>query len=167
VGALRQWWYRGKTRLAIEQERMRTGERGYLRERYGQLVALMRGKTALAQSRLLGKNGSNGAAPSASFISEFMKAEHDCVAEAYEPRAYDGDVLLIRVQNLLPGLVADPVFLGWKDLLRGRVELCELPGYQQTLMLEPNVSSLARAVTAHMQAFVDRRSAVVLQSRAG
>jgi hypothetical protein len=96
-----------------------------------------------------------------------MKAEHARVADCYDPRPYHGDVLLIRVHNLLPGLVADPVFLGWKDLLRGRVDLCELPGYQQTLMLEPNVSNLARAVTAHMQELVDRRPVGALQARRG
>lgn len=161
VSQLRQWWYRGTTRAAIEKERILSGERGYARERYGQLLDVMRGKIALALTRLFAKNASNGAAPSASFVSELMKAEHDRVADAYEPRPYEGDVLLIRVRNLLPGVVADPVFLGWKDLLIGRVELCELPGYQQTLMLEPNVSGLARAVTTHLQAIFDRRSADV------
>jgi amino acid adenylation domain-containing protein/FkbM family methyltransferase len=159
VGPLRQWWYRGTTRVAIEKERILSGERGYVRERYGQLLDVMRGKTALALTRVLGKNESNGAAPSASFVSELMKTEHDRAADAYEPRPYDGDVLLIRVRNLLPGVVADPVFLGWKDLLSGRVDLCELPGYQQTLMLEPNVSGLARAVTTHLQRIFDRRPA--------
>jgi hypothetical protein len=64
-------------------------------------------------------------------------------------------------------VVADPVFLGWKDFLTGKVDLCELPGYQQTLMLEPNVSSLARAVTAHIKAIQGRRSAGAFTSRTG
>jgi thioesterase domain-containing protein/acyl carrier protein len=158
IGPLRQWWYRGTTRLAIEKERILSGERGYFRERYGQVLDLMRGKTALALNRAFGKKTSNGVAPSPSFVSELMKAEHDRVADAYEPRPYAGEVLLIRVHNLLPGVVADPVFLGWKELLTGKVNLCELPGYQQTLMLEPNVSKLALAVMAQMRAVQDQRN---------
>ena len=159
VGLLRQWWYRGTTRLAIEIERILSGERGYLKERYGQIVDVMRGKTALVLNRLLSEQRSHSAVPSASFVSELMKAEHDRVADAYEPQPYGGNVLLIRVRNLLPGVVADSIFLGWKDLLGGNVDLCELPGHQQTLMLEPNVSSLARAVTAHLNELQERRSA--------
>ena len=67
----------------------------------------------------------------------------------YVPRPYGGDVLLFRASKQLPGLVADK-YLGWKCVLRGNLEVCEVPGRQQNLLLEPNVLQLAKELSSRL-----------------
>ena len=55
----------------------------------------------------------------------------------------------------LPGLVAD-LHLGWKDVLNGHLDVCEVPGHQQSMMIEPNVSRLAEELAARLQAVQQR-----------
>ncbi len=50
-----------------------------------------------------------------------------------------------------PGLVADE-YLGWKRVLRGSLDVCEIPGRQQNLLLEPNVLHLARELSSRLNA---------------
>jgi hypothetical protein len=54
------------------------------------------------------------------------------------------------------GLMADER-LGWNDIVRGRLEVCEVSGFQQTLMREPNVAQLAREVDARLTAAHETR----------
>ena len=151
VGFLRQWWYRSTTRLAIEKDRLLYGERGYVQDLVERVMGLIRGGTTVAFTRLLGDKLSKGAGQSFAYVSALMTAEHDRAADVYEPRPYDGDVLLIRASNALPGLVADTAYLGWKGILRGRVDICEVPGHQQTLLLEHRVSHVAKELNAWLK----------------
>ena len=67
-------------------------------------------------------------------------------AEILAPGIYQGDVVLFRASRQLSGLVADgDEYLGWKQVLHGNLEVCEVPGHQQNMsVLEPRVARLAK-----------------------
>ena len=106
----------------------------------------------------MGNSSANRTTKSFPYILELLRIKHDQVAETYEPRPYGGDVLLIRVEKRLPGLVADSAYLGWKGVLQGNLEICDLPGHQQTLLLEPKVTRLAEELTVRLRAVQERRT---------
>jgi amino acid adenylation domain-containing protein len=62
---------------------------------------------------------------------------------AYEPREYSGRVTLFRARVRDPGCPADPA-PEWKHWCRGGVEIRDIPGGHVSLMIEPNVATLAR-----------------------
>ncbi|HKY36606.1 MAG TPA: SDR family NAD(P)-dependent oxidoreductase [Polyangiaceae bacterium] len=75
-----------------------------------------------------------------------MTRSFQSAAARYHARRYDGRVLLFRAQML-----ADPYkhvgpMLGWQNLLPN-LEIVEVPGGHDSLVLEPNVQILARHLT--------------------
>ena len=62
---------------------------------------------------------------------------------AYEPREYPGRVTLFRARVRDPGCPADPA-PEWIHWCRGGVEVRDVPGGHVSLMIEPNVATLAR-----------------------
>jgi thioesterase domain-containing protein len=72
--------------------------------------------------------------------------------DAYKARPYDGNAVVFRASKQLSGLMADE-WLGWRPLLRGNFEVCEVPGHQQNLMLEPNVERVANELSARLKMF--------------
>jgi thioesterase domain-containing protein/acyl carrier protein len=80
---------------------------------------------------------------------EHLGATHDRAWLAYEPKPYDGKVLLIRAQRQSLGICSDPA-LGWGGLLTGDVQMIETPGFRQNMMDEPNIGSIAEAMTDSM-----------------
>ena len=83
------------------------------------------------------------------YILEFLTLEHDRMAEEYKIRPYSGEVALFRASKQLHGLVAYRS-LGWNNILVGDVNVYEVPGHQQNLLLDPNVRQLAQSLTAHL-----------------
>jgi len=83
--------------------------------------------------------------------------EHGKALKKYVPRPYDGDVVLFRASKQLSGLIADE-YLGWKPFFNGRLQVYEVPGHQQNLMLEPNVRTLARALDGRLKAAQDQNT---------
>jgi amino acid adenylation domain-containing protein len=63
-------------------------------------------------------------------------------AAKYQPKPYRGSVVLIRSMKRTFGFgrVLD---LGWSELLRDDLEICETPGNHYTIYMEPNVDALA------------------------
>jgi aspartate racemase len=151
VGSLRRWLYRTTTRIAIERERVFAEGRRYFTGRFWRAVDIARAKTALRHNIFMANRLANRTAQSLPYILELMRIKHGQVAETYAPRPYGGDVLLFRASKLLPGLVADSAYLGWRSLLHGKLEILELPGHQQTLLLEPKVSRLAKELTTRLK----------------
>jgi thioesterase domain-containing protein len=49
------------------------------------------------------------------------------------------------------GLMADSA-LGWKEVLTGELTVREIPGHQETMLMEPNVSYLAKEIREQIQA---------------
>ena len=80
------------------------------------------------------------------YTLEMLAIEHEKARIRYVPRPYSGPVVLFRASKQLSGLMTDYT-LGWKDVLNGNFEICEVPGHQETMLSDPNVSILAEKVT--------------------
>ena len=63
----------------------------------------------------------------------------------YEPKIYPGKVTVLRAIERPTKEYYEP-FLGWGDLAAGGVDIVEVPGHHKTLILEPRVQSLAKAL---------------------
>jgi hypothetical protein len=42
--------------------------------------------------------------------------------------------------------------LGWGEILRGEVEVSQVPGHQQNMLLSPNVTELATQLASSLEA---------------
>jgi thioesterase domain-containing protein len=63
-------------------------------------------------------------------------------------------VLLFRASKQLPGMLADRS-LGWKPVIKGHLEIRELPGHQQNILVEPRVVRLAEELQARLYSHPD------------
>ena len=77
-----------------------------------------------------------------------MEAHWQALA-AYQPRPDAGRVTLFRAQAQALSRAADPD-KGWGALALGGVEVREFPGSHHTLLREPWVSGLARALQSKL-----------------
>jgi thioesterase domain-containing protein len=84
-------------------------------------------------------------------ILEALADEHGNAAAKYVPRPYQGDVVLFRVEKQLRGMVAGE-HLGWKEILTGNLDVVDIPGHQQNLLHQPNISCLARELNGRLTA---------------
>ena len=67
------------------------------------------------------------------------------VSRAYEIRPYPGRVTVFRARQQPVGAETDP-YLGWGSVVGGGVDVYEVPGGHESLILEPNVAALAKAL---------------------
>ena len=158
IPALRRAWYRAAKRIDLERENLAYRGGSYFHERFGYGLAKVWARTAIAVEKLRGngnadkrENGNNALKPrSMPYILESLTLEHDRMAEEYEVRPYRGNVILFRASKQLTGLVADDS-LGWKNVITGNLDICEVPGHQQNILLEPNVSHLAAELSSRLR----------------
>jgi thioesterase domain-containing protein len=136
-------------------ENLSHGGSGYIAERSRRAWEVGRARFAIAFDNRSGKKSSNPSQLPLLYIFEALGIELRKAMEKYMPRPYGGDVLLFRASKQLPGLDSDE-FLGWKRVLHGNVEVCEIPGRQQNLMLEPNVSRLSKELSSRLNAAQQR-----------
>jgi hypothetical protein len=47
--------------------------------------------------------------------------------------------------------------LGWRPVIKGNLKICELPGHQQNIMVEPRVVRLAEELIARLRPSVADR----------
>ena len=75
-----------------------------------------------------------------------MDTSFGAAAERYVPRPYAGRVLLLRAAS--PHFLFDALgpSYGWDRLVRDGVEILRVPGTHETLVLEPNASTLVRVL---------------------
>lgn len=73
-------------------------------------------------------------------IREVRKSGHQA-SQSYEPKPYDGKVTLFRATEQPRGIVPDPT-LGWGKLVRGPLEVINVPGHHGSLIREPRVRIL-------------------------
>ena len=86
---------------------------------------------------------------SVQYIATTLGRLHRRAAETWTPRPYQGKVVVFRASKQMSGLVADKN-LGWQPILNGNLEVREVPGHQQTLLLEPNVARLASELSKYL-----------------
>jgi hypothetical protein len=108
-------------------------------------------RASIAYRDMTGKNAAMSPELSKLYFFEALGVEHKKAMDQYRPAPYDGDVVVFRAKSQLKGLIADQ-YLGWKNTVRGNLEMCDVPGHQQNVMLEPNVSQLAKEFSIRLKA---------------
>jgi len=149
-------WYRTTKRIDLELAYLRHRGSNHILERCRRTWAIARARTAIKFDNWTSNGHSQPKLRSMAYTLEMLAIEHDKARVRYVPRPYSGPVLLFRAKKQLSGLMTDYT-LGWKDLLDGSLEICEVPGHQETMLSEPNVPHLAEKLTAHLHAIQDSR----------
>jgi thioesterase domain-containing protein len=144
-----RWWHRTAKRIDLERDNLLQRGLGYFGDRLRRTRDIMQARTQIAfDKRMSNGNGSKRRA-SMAYILELLGMEHDRAFMSYVPQPYDGDVLLFRASKQLPGMLADRS-LGWKEVIKGHLEICELPGHQQNILVEPRVMRLAEELLSRL-----------------
>ena len=146
-----RWWYRTTKRINLETENLSYRGKGYVVERLRYAWDVARAKAAIAFDNMTGKDSTDPSRLPVQYVFEALANENKKAMKKYVPRPYAGDVVVFRASKQLSGLVADE-YLGWKRVLHGNLHVCEVPGHQQNLLLEPNVSRLAKELTNQLKA---------------
>jgi amino acid adenylation domain-containing protein len=152
---LQRWWFRATKRLGLELENLSYRGVGYLVERGRFALDRVSAKCAIALGHVRVEGEADLSHFPMYYILEVLAIKHTKVAEQYVPRPYNGDVLLFRSSKQLHGLVADE-YLGWKQTLRGKLDVCEIPGHQQNVLAEPRVALLAKELSRRLAAAQQR-----------
>jgi thioesterase domain-containing protein/acyl carrier protein len=144
-------WYRASKRINLELAYLQHRGGNHILERGRRTLDIAVARTAIAFDTWRGDGHGRRGRTSMAHTLELLAIEHERARARYELRPYNGPVLLFRASKQIGGLLADSN-LGWKDVLAGELTVCEVPGHQQTMLLEPNVSYLARELTAQLRA---------------
>jgi thioesterase domain-containing protein len=100
--------------------------------------------------RALGRqSGKNSAASSLPPIKASLQEVNDAAAAAYHPQPYPGRVTVFR-PKINYDFYPDPQ-LGWGDLVRGGLEIVELPVNPHAMLIEPYVQVLAERLKEAMR----------------
>jgi len=145
-----RWWYRLSKRMELEQQNLSFRRKGFIYERFRRLWDILRARTSIALRNLLGNGRSKRIPISMALILESLGIEHDKAYEKYRPRPYVGDVVIFRARKQLRGLIAD-TNMGWKDAVIGNLDICEVPGHQQNMLVDPNLSRLAEELESRLR----------------
>jgi thioesterase domain-containing protein len=86
-------------------------------------------------------------------LREFALYDNFSAAQAkYRPKPYAGSVALWMADEMDPSFAWIGADLGWAPYVTGELEIHQIPGTHQTLVLEPNV----QLVVAELRAALDR-----------
>jgi len=151
ITLFRRRWYGVTKRVDLERENLSYRGPNYIFERSRRLWDIARVRTAMVIDRSLSNSTRQGKPKSMAYILESLGIEHDKAYGKYLPGPYSGDVLIFRARKQLRGLMAD-WHMGWRDVVHGNLNVFEVPGHQQNLLIEPNVLLLAEELTARLNA---------------
>jgi thioesterase domain-containing protein len=146
-----RWWYRTTKRIDLEMENLSYRGMRYVVERSRHVWNRARARAKIAFDNMTHKEAPDPSSLPMNYILEALAIEHGKAITKYAVRPYGGAVLLFRASKQMSGLMADEYF-GWKRLLHGDLDVCEVPGHQQNILLEPNVSRLAQELTSRLEA---------------
>lgn len=146
-------WYRATKRIDLELAYLHHRGGNHIVERCRRTWDIAVAKTAITFDNWRDQGHRNGhrRGTSMAHTLELLAIEHESARSRYKLRPYSGRVLLFRASRQVSGLMADSS-LGWKDILTGKLAVCEVSGHQETMLLEPNVSYIAKELTAQLQA---------------
>jgi amino acid adenylation domain-containing protein len=144
-------WYRATKRIDLELAYLRHRGANHILERFRRTRDIALARTAITLDNLMSNGHGSRKTTSMAHTLEVLAIEHDRARTRYVMRPYNGPVVLFRARRQLSGLMADSN-LGWKEVLHGTLEVCDVPGHQETMLLEPNVSCLAKELTNQLRA---------------
>jgi thioesterase domain-containing protein len=157
TSVFQRWWYRAGKRIDLELENLSAYGKAHAVDRCKQLWDLVRVRCAIAFNGKTGGEPAKSSRLSQLHIFETLGIEHKKAMLKYSPGHYRGDVVLFRASRQLSGLVADgDEYLGWKQVLHGNLDVCEVPGHQQNMLLEPKVARLAKELSPRLKAAQQR-----------
>jgi thioesterase domain-containing protein/acyl carrier protein len=149
-----RYWHRTAKRIDLERDNLLQRGFGYFGDRLRRTRDVMRARTQIAFDKKMSNGNGQKTRASMAYILELLGMEHDRAFMNYVPRPYNGDVLLFRASKQLPGLLTDRS-LGWKPVIKGHLEIRELPGHQQNILVEPRVVRLAEELQARLHAHIE------------
>ena len=144
-----RWWHRAAKRVDLERDNLLQRGFGYFGDRLRRTRDVMQARTQIAFDKKMSNGNGSKTRASMAYTLELLGMEHDRAFMNYVPRPYHGDVLLFRASKQLPGLLANRS-LGWKPIITGRLEIRELPGHQQNILVEPRVRRLAEELQSQL-----------------
>jgi amino acid adenylation domain-containing protein len=147
--AANRWWHRAAKRIDLERDNLLQRGFGYFGDRLRRTRDVMQARTQIAFDKKMSNGNGHKTRASMAYILELLGMEHDRAFVNYVPRPYNGDVLLFRASKQLPGLLAERS-LGWKPVIKGHLEIRELPGHQQNILVEPRVRRLAEELQSRL-----------------
>jgi amino acid adenylation domain-containing protein len=147
-------WCRTTKRVDLELEYLRHRGANHILERCRRTWDIARARSEIKFDDWTSNGHSRQKPRSMAHTLEMLAIEHDKARIRYVPRPYGGPVVLFRASKQLSGLMTDST-LGWKDVLHGKFEIFEVPGHQETMLSDPNVSVLAEKMTAQLHAAQD------------
>ena len=150
-----RWRYRAKKRIHLELENLSHSGKAYVFEKCRRMWDRVRARTAIAFGGMHHNSSNDPSRLPMHHILEALAIEHGKAIDKYVPRPYGGDVFLFRAGEQLSGLVADES-LGWKDTLSGNLDVCEIAGHQQNLLLEPHIFQLAKELSDRLKVTQER-----------
>ncbi len=139
-------WYRATKRISLESDNLLYGNKGYIVDKLRYVSGVVRARIAIAVGSLTGREHPDPTQLPMQYILETLGKVHEKALKTWVPRPYGGRVVLFRASKQMSGLAADQ-YLGWKHVFNGNLEVREIPGHQQNLLLEPNVLRLATEFT--------------------
>jgi aspartate racemase len=149
--AAHRLWHRSKKRLDLERQNLLHRGPKYFADRLRRTWDVMLARTQIAVDKLSANGHGEKTRTSLAYNLEILGTEHDRAFETYEPKPYYGDVLLFRVDKQLPGMRSE-ASLGWGAVVKGHLDIRELPGHQQNILTEPKVARLAQELGARLEA---------------
>jgi amino acid adenylation domain-containing protein len=87
------------------------------------------------------KSGSIAVDPQLELYRRIEKTDREAL-KRYSPQVYGGKMTLFRVQQKDPKYFYDP-YLGWQNLIEGKLEIHTVPGNHISIMHAPHVKTLA------------------------
>jgi amino acid adenylation domain-containing protein len=148
-GSANRWWHRTAKRIDLERDNLLQRGFGYFGDRLRRTRDVMRARTQIVFDKKMSNGNGQKTRTSMAYILELLGMEHDRAFMNYVPRPYNGDVLLFRASKQLPGMLADRS-LGWQSVIKGHLEIRELPGHQQNILVEPRVMRLAEELQSRL-----------------
>lgn len=88
-------------------------------------------------------------------VANACDSAHNDAYWAYETRPYDGRVALVRSSNQPHGIAPDPT-LGWSDVLRGDVELYEIPAFHGTILEGVRAETVGKVIRESLDAAMSK-----------
>jgi amino acid adenylation domain-containing protein len=148
---IQRCWYSLAKRIDLEADNLSNRGKDYIVERCRYLGSRARAWAAITFDKMTGRRAADRSSLSTQYILEAVAIENGKALERYELRPYGGDVVIFRARKQLAGQLVDE-YLGWRGVLHGAVDVCEVPGHQQNLLLEPNVLLLGRELASRLEA---------------
>jgi amino acid adenylation domain-containing protein len=148
--AAHRLWHRSTKRMDLERQNLLHRGPKYFADRLRRAWDVMLARTQIAFDKMSANGHGEKTRTSLAYNLEILGMEHDRAFEAYEPQPYFGDVLLFRVDKQLPGMRSD-ASLGWGAVVKGHLEIRELPGHQQNILTEPKVTRLAQELEERLE----------------